>query len=354
METETKRRVIICGWFFFPRGGATANYIQYLGKAIRHEGYDVEIWSSLNQEYHLVDGCIYDDFKVYDIRPCSKFNVIRRLLDGKLYWMYFLQKMRALQLTRNDVVIVSPSFKGIDTLLHYKHKIGFKTIGIPLEWFGKEQYTSEKEAIKGERDFRRNNKHDLLFPISHAIQEQFPNKPSLVLPIMADTSEYEMPIQRSGKYKFILPANGLMKDSLYEILEGIGSLSSEELQRMEFHLTGVSKEKLDSVIDKTLLQKLDGTLILHSWMKYDKLVELYCKMHFLILARETNQTTFSNFPEDKVPEVMTYGVVPIVSRVGDYTQYYLEDGVNSLVFDGCDKKILAAETIEERPFLSYL
>ena len=45
--------------------------------------------------------------------------------------------------------------------------------------------------------------------------------------------------------------------------------------------------------------------------------------------------TLSNFPS-KVPEVMTYGVVPVVSRVGDYTKYYLKDGVNSVVFEGCD------------------
>ena len=36
---------------------------------------------------------------------------------------------------------------------------------------------------------------------------------------------------------------------------------------------------------------------------------------------------------------MCYGVVPIVSRVGDYTKYYLRDNENSIIFDGSDSRI---------------
>lgn len=43
--------------------------------------------------------------------------------------------------------------------------------------------------------------------------------------------------------------------------------------------------------------------------------------------------TLANFPS-KVPEVMNMGIVPIVSDVGDYTKYYLEDGKNSIFIFG--------------------
>ena len=44
--------------------------------------------------------------------------------------------------------------------------------------------------------------------------------------------------------------------------------------------------------------------------------------------------TRANFPS-KVPEVMCYGIIPIVSKVGDYTDIYLKDGKNSIIFEGC-------------------
>ena len=94
------------------------------------------------------------------------------------------------------------------------------------------------------------------------------------------------------------------------------------------------KRKLKNIWSPHEYDSLKDMLIVHKWMHYEELIELYQSMHFLVLAREENQMTLANFPS-KVPEVMCYGVVPIVSRVGDYTKYYLEDNVNSLIFDGC-------------------
>lgn len=74
-------------------------------------------------------------------------------------------------------------------------------------------------------------------------------------------------------------------------------------------------------------------------MEYDELVKLYQQMHFLILARDINEMTKANFPS-KVPELMCYGVIPIVSRVGDYTKYYLVSDRNSIIMDGCSKEVI--------------
>lgn len=348
---KEKRRVIICGWFFYPRGGAISNYVQYLGKALQRENYEVEIWSSLNYEYPLVDGGMYDDFLVYDIQPHHRFSLLRRLMDGKMYHAYFRHRLRQFHLNENDVVIISPSFKGLDVLMQEKRQIGFKTVGIPLEWFGREQYDNEIAAYKGELRFRRNREHDLLFPISYHIREQFPDTPCLVLPCMTDTEVVSVQAKKIEKYSFIFPANGMMKDALQEMLFGLGSLTEEELNGIEFHLLGITQEKLDGILNDTMRKKLSCVLIRHDWMKYNELANLYNKMHFLFLAREINQMTRSNFPS-KVPEAMTYGVVPVVSRVGDYTKYYLKDGENSLIFDGCNA-LVCAKAIRRALALSY-
>ena len=124
-----------------------------------------------------------------------------------------------------------------------------------------------------------------------------------------------------------------MKDSLAEILKGAASLDEELRSRMRFHLTGVKQAVVDEILTEQEKTRLQDVLIVHKWMQYEELVALYQQVHYLFFARPVNRMTLSNFPS-KVPEALTYGVVPVVSRVGDYTAYYLKDGVDSLIFDG--------------------
>ena len=76
-------------------------------------------------------------------------------------------------------------------------------------------------------------------------------------------------------------------------------------------------------------ESIKKNLVIHDWMKYDELVDLYRRMDYLILIRSESQITLSNFPS-KVPECMTHGIIPIVSDVGDYTKLYLRNGINSI------------------------
>ena len=48
---------------------------------------------------------------------------------------------------------------------------------------------------------------------------------------------------------------------------------------------------------------------------------------------------------------MTYGIIPVVSEVGDYTRIYLKDNENSLVFKGssvavCIEAIVRATSLD--------
>ena len=329
------KRVFILGWFSYPRGNATANYVQYLAKALQEEGFCVTVMSALNSEFKLSDGDVIGGITVRNIRWESKFSYIRRLMNGRLFPFVLAGKIAKLKLTSDDILIVPTSLPAISTLFRLKKKYKFKTIGYPLEWFGVEQYKTPGEAKKGESQFQLNANHDLLFPISYHIRNQFPKTPALVLPIMADVTEFPFVPKEMDVYRFILPANGMMKDALPEMLHGLALLTKEELSRLEFHFTGVAENQIKSILNSVEYEKIKNNVILHNWMKYESLISLYQNMHFLLLARDTNQMTLSNFPS-KVPEVMTYGIVPVVSRVGDYTKYYLKDGVNSVVFEGCD------------------
>ena len=156
---------------------------------------------------------------------------------------------------------------------------------------------------------------------------------------MANPYEYGQEKRtRYAKRKFIYPAMGKMKDSLSAILGAFNYLPIDEIQKMEFHITGLKEEKVKEYIKNW--DEVKNSIIIHKWMEYEELIDLYRHCDFMLLAREVNQMTLANFPS-KVPEVMCFGVVPIVSRVGDYTKFYLVDKVNSIVVDGCSGELFA-------------
>lgn len=331
------RRVIICGLFKYPRGGASANYIQYLASALQMSGYNVEILSYINKEYSENKEIFeYRNVKIHEISCQKGLKIYRRLMNGIFFSNTFSKRIASFDLNENDIVFAERSYPIVKNVLKLKRKYKFKTVGFPLEWFSAEDYTSARDKKEGMEAFLLCHKHDYLFPISHLIAKQFPDVPSLVLPIMADTQEYSFAEKRKTNYEFIFPANGMMKDALSEMIEGISMLSDEQLKKMKLHLTGVKEDTIFQIIGPEEYERLRETIVIHKWMKYDELIELYKKVHYLFLARKTCQMTMANFPS-KVPETMTHGIVPVVSRVGDYTKYYLEDNVNSLIFDGYDK-----------------
>jgi len=348
------RRVIICGLFKYPRGGALANYIQYLASALQTAGYQVEILSYINPEFCSSDLYEYKNVSIHEISCKKGPKPLRRLMNGKLFPITLENGLKKLKLSENDVVIPSFSVLPLKSLFKLKNKYGFKTVGIPLEWFSDEDFSNDYYRREFRERFAMNQNHDLLFPISHLISEQFPNVPSLILPPMTDTHEFPFVEKKEGPYEFIFSANGKMKDALPEMLQGTAMLSDEQIGSMKLHLTGVKEETVREILDETDFERLKDTLIVHNWMQYDELIALYQRVHYLFLARKTCQMTLANFPS-KVPEAMTYGIVPVVSRVGDYTKYYLEDNVNSLIFDGYDKKACYESLCRalEVPFSDY-
>lgn len=90
----------------------------------------------------------------------------------------------------------------------------------------------------------------------------------------------------------------------------------------------------ESSVTSKIWEDVKELLVLHSWMEYSELLELYQQMDYLLIARESNRATLSNFPS-KVPEMMAYGIIPVMTQVGDLPNLYLENGRDSILFDQC-------------------
>lgn len=336
-------RVIIYGYLFFPRESASANFVQYLALALKEVGYsEVIVISNGNKQlcqydsgkqHYYYKGIVVDFIQLHSgkFRHYLDYNYRRGIMYARAIEKY--------KINHEDLIIgYCSDCLEMASVQKLAKKYNAKTAACIPEYFS---YTEFKHGRLSLKYWCYNYtlkhtliKNDYLFPISTYILEKYKHCNAMCLPIMADPFEY--PYERTSsnnKRKIIYPSNGKIKDSLASMLNAISELSDEELGKLELHITGVRREDIDSYQNEKLSSLIGSVIILHSWMRYEELVKLYLSIDFLLLARETTQMTLANFPS-KVPEVLCYGVVPIVSRVGDYTKYYLTDGVDSIIFDG--------------------
>ncbi|WP_462410346.1 glycosyltransferase [Neobacillus sp. Marseille-QA0830] len=339
VKQRTKNKAYIYGYFDFPRKGATSNYIQYLALAMMAIGYEPVVLIPARSKAQA-EGISFKGIRVEYIRlPENRF---RHFFDFNFrLGTYFVNRLEKLGVQKGDILI-SYTFNGLDILpvLKLAQRSGAKAGACVTEYFSSDKFKKGKLNWRYWRyEYTYSSifpKLDFMFPISKYIAKKYENAHCKVmcLPIMADTSEYPF-LGRSinNKIKIIYSANGGIKDSLEEMLEAISNLSKKELESLEFHITSVGRDIIEQISDKRINALLDDVIILHDWLEYDELIKLYQRMNFLLLAREENQMTLANFPS-KVPEAMTHGVVPVVSRVGDYTKYYLKDGFDSIIFNG--------------------
>lgn len=344
---EDMKRIYICGFNSFPRGAASANYVQYLSLALAEAGYKVIIVSNINEMEH-------DYLNRFLSRTNGKIEV-QPLLMSKQKAIHYLEYRFCLakkitdvldrqKVTSSDIVIsYSSNCKLNKGLLRFSKKKRIPCGACIVEWYPVEYFGGDEKAYAVYRYLFEKLfvQYDFLLPISSKIEDYFAshsNSHLFRVPILADLEEYPAKPKKIGEtWKIIYPANGKIKDSLSQMIKSVSMLDDLLLNKVELHVFGVKEKNIRKIIPQKDYERLERSLILHSWLTYDELIALYNDAHYLLLAREDNQLTQANFPS-KVIESMTYSVIPIVSDVGDYTRLYLKDGYDSLFIHGCSEE----------------
>ena len=342
------KKVFIYGWFSFPRGGANANYIQYLALSLMKAGYDTTVVCNIAQqsccEYDSINGVYkYKNIPVIFLKE-SHIRTLHYVQYNYLRGHMFVDAIRSAGASAGDWIIAY-SYHSIELkpIFHYAKSIGARTAICIPEYYTREVFATEakfKKYISCMENIVP--MADVLFPISEFIYKKYDKNKSMILPCMADTSEYvyQRDTSLSDKIQIIYATNGWVKDSLKDMLHSLLLLPERYQNRIRLHLTGVKPKSVLDLNDERINNLLGSVIELHSWMTYDQLVELYLKMDFIFIARPDTPFFQANF-SSKLPEAMTYGVVPIVSKVGDYTKYYLTDGIDSVQFDGFNPEACA-------------
>lgn len=329
------KRVFIQARCKYPHGGALANYIQNLAKAISNAGYEVILAVDINLDYDLSEViCLNKSITIIPVMP-SEDSIIRQRQRESGYCDERLGIIKKYQIDKNDRVIVlglrNEYF--LKQLFNYGKIVGFKTICAVLELFAPEDFNTKEEYERfiyaiGEVY----TQSDAILSISEYIDNYFMKKGVRVfrLPPMVDSAEHEIKLKKVDKCRVIIPSQ---KDSFHFMLEAFEGLTDAEIEKIEIHLCGIKETFLEEIMKTSSWNRIKECTVVHPWMKYEELNELYQRMHFLLIARNECQRTKANFPS-KVPEAMALGVVPIVSVVGDYTKYYLRDEIDSIFIDG--------------------
>lgn len=328
-------RVFIQVYCKYPHGEALANYTQNLANAFVHAGYETILATDINDDYDLsLINKLNNQITVIpivldkDTQKCQK-QKNTGFCDERI------GVLKKYQITKNDVVLViwlrNEYF--LKKLFEFQKVIGFKIICGILELFGAEDYKSAeryREIVHIEEEIYLQS--DAILSISEYIDRHYMKKGMKVFrfPPMIDAGEYALKSKQMDKYKFIIISK---KDSLESMLRAFISLEDDEIEKIELHLCGLNKTVLNEILIESEKKRLIRFSVFHEWLQYKELIDLYQQMHFVVLARHVCQRTLANFPS-KIPEVMNYGVVPIVSDVGDYTKYYLRHEYDSIFMEG--------------------
>lgn len=354
-------RVFIMGSIGFPRGGAGANYDQYVALALKEVGWEVIILGcGKNRKEDKVNG-------QYIYKGIEYWNEPKNLkVKYGISLKHYKQAHYKYSMSKEDYYIVRDL--GWLTLIkailrygtHHMSYVHFEDV-LPVQYnkpFINPKYWTDvvKWAIK-----QRLIKKSL--PISERLKEidtGFGCR-CMKLPIMADPDEFQY-IKKECKpevIEFIYPGAKLngCEDNIEMMLKSFDRLSESEKKQVRLHITGATYEKLRSKFSEAdqVLKNLKEVLIIHDWMEYQELIRLYQSVDFLILVRYKNKATIANFPS-KVPETLSFGIIPICTEVGEYTASYLVNEENSLIFkpddlEECYKSLLRAIHMSNSDFI---
>lgn len=352
MSTTKKSRVFICFDFKYPYQNANSNYIRGFAQAVA-ENNNFEVIVIGAEQADRVDTEpsleVYKKTKYVNMRiPVARFPF--RLINHLVFGEYLCRQLDIYAPTMDDHIILYNDYPNTSRKILSKYR-KLNEIGhiysIVVEWFQPYQYKMgaiNPDYFLWNQNFKRwLPRFKKIISISTYMSRHFGDLgcKCLVVPCLSDVTSQKVDIKakkKSEKYNFTYVGSFVKKDAIPEMIHGLAQLDMEELSKMKFHFTAITERNIkeDCAISENEWKKIKNSIVFHGWMRYEELLCFYQTMDFLVLAREKNIMTLSNFPS-KVPEMMSYGIVPVCSDVGDYTSLYLEDGKDSILFQGYGK-----------------
>lgn len=344
-----KKRLFILTNSKIPFGNANSNYIRMFAKAVLYAGWKVIVLGcGDNRDIDKqIDGrYVFENIEYNNI--AFNEHLLPFSISGHLaYGNAMVKHMKQYAVNDDDYIYIYSAYWNLFDQVKKEysalHKIGH-LVADCVEWFQPWQYkfgVANPEYQLWKFNFQHCiTKYKKVIPISKNLQQFFENHgcKTIIVPPMIDADGVQGEIQ-SKDYdvlNFMYSGAATNKDSIDVMLESLALLPRKDRERIKLHFTSLSQDTLKKLLGKKnhIFDAVKESLIFHGWLGYTDLLDLYKGIDFLVIFREKNVVTISNFPS-KVPEMMNYGIIPICSDVGDYTSIYLTDKVDSIFVKKC-------------------
>lgn len=342
-----KERIFICTHSQLPRGDANSNYIFHMALSLVEEGFEVIAIGrskSTKASSENVKGVL-----------CVNIARSKRLpakIEGHIFFgSQMCRELRNHHIRKEDYLILYGGYVSL-----------FQSVANKISWLEKGHITACVVEWPTKHQFRWKNFNPDYMLWKYVFYRMIPKWKKVVAisdnlcshftecgcvtfllpPLINAQSKISRERKSSDKQKFIYAGADTQKDAIRNMLLAVEKLSDQDRSRFDFHITSLTEEKARKLLGEKqyILDKYAKCLHIHGWMEYTNLINLYYSADYLLLARETNQFTQSNFPS-KVPEMMNYGIIPVCSRVGDYTDKYLNNMIDSVIFEGASPEACA-------------
>ena len=349
MVNDKKVRILLVAERCFPDGDAGGVRVLYMAKMFQLLGFEVVVLSigenscsdfDSEKRKYTYKGVTYIN------QPVSKdgFQFVQRYIYTGLH---AAKSVRMIADARyNDVVILySTNFLYCLIFLFKTRDCNYRIWMDVVEFFHRNSYAfgvfNPRYILYRFCLYYIYPKYKRVFSISSYIEDKY-QKMGCQVVRMPPLYEYKKEVIRdksydiSNKIKLIYSGNPGKKENLSIMLGALCDLPDHIKQTYEMHFTGVCEDELNNLLreNKNLLELLSDNMFFHSWMDYKDLQKLYLEMNFLYFIRDDNESNRANFPM-KMIELMSYGVVPFVSKVGDYGRM-LTNGIDSVVVENVD------------------
>lgn len=163
---------------------------------------------------------------------------------------------------------------------------------------------------------------DGIFGISKEVIKFFKKKglKTIILPPLFELNKDHLKKKKLNLgVNLIYSGSPFGKEDLNLMIRALAGLSLDSRKKLVFNLSGVSKQKFIDFCGKNDIDfaHISTMLKFHNWLSEKDLHKLYDESHFLFFLRKDDLTNRSNFPM-KLIEMLSFGIPPILSNVGDY------------------------------------
>lgn len=164
-----------------------------------------------------------------------------------------------------------------------------------------------------------------VFAISKSIAKYFEKqrvKSYLLPPLFSfDNQKFLKPLPYN--INMIYSGSPLGKEDLSLMFQAILQLNSNERSRLKLNFTGVKKNEIMRYceINDINFDNVKDNLYFYPWLTQSELHSVYVGSHFQFFLRKNNPSNVSNYPM-KLIEMLSFGIVPILSDVGDYGELF--------------------------------